>query len=178
MRLWRKVFRRVPNKNRRGLRPRPFASLLSPSRKKPPFLGGFRLVGTVRLELMTSCMSSMRSNQLSYAPARLNTIPFSGGFVNKKRAFSEFFKLFLPRRRGGAAFVRFPASAGFASAGLAASAAFCFGRPDAFFRRTKASAVCAKASAAVPKGSAFSFNRQKRTAGGRERAKSSFDCRR
>ena len=29
----------------------------------------FCVVGTVRLELMTSCMSSMRSNQLSYAPA-------------------------------------------------------------------------------------------------------------
>lgn len=28
----------------------------------------FRLVGAVRLELMTSCMSSMRSNQLSYVP--------------------------------------------------------------------------------------------------------------
>ena len=28
------------------------------------------LVGTVRLELMTSCMSSMRSNQLSYAPVQ------------------------------------------------------------------------------------------------------------
>ena len=28
----------------------------------------FDLVGTVRLELMTSCMSSMRSNQLSYTP--------------------------------------------------------------------------------------------------------------
>lgn len=29
------------------------------------------LVGTVRLELMTSCMSSMRSNQLSYAPEQI-----------------------------------------------------------------------------------------------------------
>lgn len=29
-----------------------------------------RVVGTVRLELMTSCMSSMRSNQLSYAPVQ------------------------------------------------------------------------------------------------------------
>ena len=26
------------------------------------------VVGAVRLELMTSCMSSMRSNQLSYVP--------------------------------------------------------------------------------------------------------------
>lgn len=26
------------------------------------------MVGAVRLELMTSCMSSMRSNQLSYVP--------------------------------------------------------------------------------------------------------------
>lgn len=49
------------------------------------------MVGTVRLELMTSCMSSMRSNQLSYAPARLTTIPFSNRFVNKKCAHSEFF---------------------------------------------------------------------------------------
>lgn len=30
----------------------------------------FCVVGTVRLELMTSCMSSMRSNQLSYAPVQ------------------------------------------------------------------------------------------------------------
>ena len=29
----------------------------------------FLLVGTVGIEPMTSCMSSMRSNQLSYAPA-------------------------------------------------------------------------------------------------------------
>ena len=28
----------------------------------------YGLVGAVRLELMTSCMSSMRSNQLSYVP--------------------------------------------------------------------------------------------------------------
>ena len=30
------------------------------------------MVGTVRLELMTSCMSSMRSNQLSYAPENIS----------------------------------------------------------------------------------------------------------
>ena len=75
------------------------------------------MVGTVRLELMTSCMSSMRSNQLSYAPARLTTIPFSNRFVNKKCAHSEFFAqefalhaaagagwaaLFFPRARTGA----------------------------------------------------------------------------
>ena len=30
------------------------------------------VVGAVRLELMTSCMSSMRSNQLSYVPERLS----------------------------------------------------------------------------------------------------------
>ena len=48
-------------------------------------------MGTVRLELMTSCMSSMRSNQLSYAPARLITISFSGTFVNKK---THAFKIF------------------------------------------------------------------------------------
>ena len=45
--------------------------LVFPSnRKRPPvWVVFFCLVGTVRLELMTSCMSSMRSNQLSYAPA-------------------------------------------------------------------------------------------------------------
>lgn len=33
-------------------------------------LRSFMLVGTVGIEPMTSCMSSMRSNQLSYAPAQ------------------------------------------------------------------------------------------------------------
>ena len=56
------------------------------------------LVGTVRLELMTSCMSSMRSNQLSYAPARLITISFSGTFVNKK---THAFKIFRAVCAGG-----------------------------------------------------------------------------
>jgi hypothetical protein len=31
------------------------------------------LVGTNRLELLTSCLSSKRSNQLSYAPIRLKS---------------------------------------------------------------------------------------------------------
>lgn len=35
-----------------------------------PKVPSFCVVGTVRLELMTSCMSSMRSNQLSYAPVQ------------------------------------------------------------------------------------------------------------
>ena len=55
-------------------------------------------MGTVRLELMTSCMSSMRSNQLSYAPARLITISFSGTFVNKK---THAFKIFRAVCAGG-----------------------------------------------------------------------------
>ncbi len=61
------------------------------------------LVEMVGLEPMTSCMSSMRSNQLSYTSARLITIPFSNRFVNKKCAVSEFFAHKLPRRRQAAA---------------------------------------------------------------------------
>ena len=47
------------------------------------------LVGTVRLELMTSCMSSMRSNQLSYAPAfqLYNNIIFRRVLSNKIARF-------------------------------------------------------------------------------------------
>lgn len=48
-----------------------------------------RVVGTVRLELMTSCMSSMRSNQLSYAPAfqLYNNIIFRRVLSNKIARF-------------------------------------------------------------------------------------------
>ena len=49
--------------------------------------GVFFLVGTVRLELMTSCMSSMRSNQLSYAPVTAYIYyHFCAPFVNKNGA--------------------------------------------------------------------------------------------
>lgn len=36
----------------------------------------YALVGTIGLEPMTSCMSSMRSNQLSYAPVLRHSITF------------------------------------------------------------------------------------------------------
>ena len=44
------------------------------------------MVGAVRLELMTSCMSSMRSNQLSYVPNAINNIILFLFF----QAFSRF----------------------------------------------------------------------------------------
>ena len=47
------------NTNSRGLRPRRFDSLHSPPKQKAPDRVPFALVGTVRLELMTSCMSRL-----------------------------------------------------------------------------------------------------------------------
>ena len=58
----------------------------------------FSLVGTVRLELMTSCMSSMRSNQLSYAPERIifyhsrpRKSSLSGRILKVKNSRGKFF---------------------------------------------------------------------------------------
>ena len=41
------------------------------------------LVETVGIEPMTSCMSSMRSNQLSYASATHDIIAYAEAFVNR-----------------------------------------------------------------------------------------------
>ena len=47
------------------------------------------MVETVGIEPMTSCMSSMRSNQLSYASATDDIIPYAEGFV---KGFLKIFK--------------------------------------------------------------------------------------
>ena len=51
------------------------------------------MVETVGIEPMTSCMSSMRSNQLSYASATDGIIPYAEGFVKGflKSFFEKFF---------------------------------------------------------------------------------------
>ena len=51
------------------------------------------MVETVGIEPMTSCMSSMRSNQLSYASATDGIIPHAEGFV--KGFLKSFLKKFL-----------------------------------------------------------------------------------
>ena len=51
------------------------------------------MVETVGIEPMTSCMSSMRSNQLSYASATDGIIPHAEGFVKGfLKSFLEIFK--------------------------------------------------------------------------------------
>ena len=50
------------------------------------------MVETVGIEPMTSCMSSMRSNQLSYASATDGIIPYAEGFV--KGFLKSFFENF------------------------------------------------------------------------------------
>ena len=45
---------------------------------------------------MTSCMSSMRSNQLSYAPLRFYNDRYYNTFKTKKQVFLQFFfEIFL-----------------------------------------------------------------------------------
>ncbi len=52
------------------------------------------MVETVGIEPMTSCMSSMRSNQLSYASATDGIIPYAEGFVKGfLKNFLSFFAL-------------------------------------------------------------------------------------
>ena len=61
--------------------------------QKPPFLRRLFMVGMVGLEPMTSCMSSMRSNQLSYTSVSLPeyiTI-FCTRLSNKKRTVRQIF---------------------------------------------------------------------------------------
>ena len=53
----------------------------------------FGMVETVGIEPMTSCMSSMRSNQLSYASATDGIIAYAEGFV---KGFLKSFLIFLP----------------------------------------------------------------------------------
>ena len=50
------------------------------------------LVETVGIEPMTSCMSSMRSNQLSYASATHDIIAYAEGFV--KGVLKSFLRFF------------------------------------------------------------------------------------
>ena len=53
------------------------------------------MVETVGIEPMTSCMSSMRSNQLSYASATDGIIPYAEGFVKGfLKSFLEFYFFF------------------------------------------------------------------------------------
>ncbi len=54
------------------------------------------MVGTAELESATSCMSSKRSNQLSYAPMRNGIIIHEmGELVKHFLLFLHFFKKFL-----------------------------------------------------------------------------------
>ncbi len=53
------------------------------------------MVETVGIEPMTSCMSSMRSNQLSYASVTDDIIAHQFGFVNRfLKSFFEKFNFF------------------------------------------------------------------------------------
>ena len=58
------------------------------------------MVETVGIEPMTSCMSSMRSNQLSYASATDDIIPYAEGFV--KGFLKSFFEKFFLFEKTGA----------------------------------------------------------------------------
>ena len=64
----------------------------------------FLLVETVGIEPMTSCMSSMRSNQLSYASATDDIIPYAEGFV--KGFLKSFLRFFCFRNPDGFGFSR------------------------------------------------------------------------
>ena len=55
------------------------------------------MVETVGIEPMTSCMSSMRSNQLSYASATDDIIPHAEGFV--KGFLKSFLRFFVPSKK-------------------------------------------------------------------------------
>ena len=57
------------------------------------------MVETVGIEPMTSCMSSMRSNQLSYASATDGIIPHAEGFV--KGFLKSFLRFFCPLQKAG-----------------------------------------------------------------------------
>ena len=59
---------------------------------KPFGSTGFTMVETVGIEPMTSCMSSMRSNQLSYASATQDIIAYAEAFV---KGFWESFLIFF-----------------------------------------------------------------------------------
>ena len=59
---------------------------------KPFGSTGSTMVETVGIEPMTSCMSSMRSNQLSYASATDGIIPYAEGFV--KGFLKSFLRIF------------------------------------------------------------------------------------
>ena len=57
--------------------------ILKKRKTQPKYSTVFGMVETVGIEPMTSCMSSMRSNQLSYASATHDIIAYAETFVNR-----------------------------------------------------------------------------------------------
>ena len=92
--------------NSRGIAAPVRALATSPTKKRDTRQVSLFLVGMVGLEPMTSCMSSMRSNQLSYTPATACiSYHFPSPLVNQIRGRFRFFCPFgeFCRRRPAAA---------------------------------------------------------------------------